>query len=187
LSDAKKSVYDYYISGKYEKDINVAVDEALHLLNYMSIPSNPVVVFDIDETALSSWSYQVKNNYGYNESIWNIWVDSANAKAIPGVKRLYDSLIKKNIGIIFLTGRKHSQYKKTIENLEKEGYTKFVTLICRTPDLEDINALQYKSNVRKELSKKYNIIGSVGDQWSDLNGGWTILKVKIPNYIYIIE
>ncbi|OGU17248.1 MAG: hypothetical protein A2X61_16900 [Ignavibacteria bacterium GWB2_35_12] len=187
LSDAKKAVYDYHVSGNYERDVNKAVDEALLILSFLSIPAHSAFVFDIDETALSSWSYQVNYNFSYAEALWDNWIDSANAKAIPGVKRLYDSLNNKNIHIIFLTGRKQSQYQKTLENLRKEAYTNFDTLICRPPEFESKTALAYKSHIRKQLSKKYHIIGSVGDQWSDLDGGWTILKVKIPNYLYTIE
>jgi len=43
-------------------------------------------------------------------------------------------------------------------------------------------------NVEKKLSEEgYRIIGCIGDQKSDLEGGYSGHKVKIPNYIYVIE
>jgi hypothetical protein len=60
-------------------------------------------------------------------------------------------------------------------------------LICKGPEFSGKKAVEYKSQKRMELSKQYNIIGSIGDQWSDSEGGWTILKIKLPNYMYFIE
>ena len=45
-----------------------------------------------------------------------------------------------------------------------------------------------KEQKRKEFAGHgYNIIMCVGDQPSDLYGEYTGIKVKIPNYVYIIE
>ena len=33
----------------------------------------------------------------------------------------------------------------------------------------------------------YSIVATVGDQWSDFEGGHTGYKVKLPNYLYTIE
>jgi acid phosphatase len=187
LHDAKKAVKDYYSSGKYETDLQKCIDEALLNLSQIDIPKNAAFVFDVDETALSNWSYEINYDFGYIKRHWDEWVDSAKAPAIPHVKRFYDSLVAKNIKIIFITGRKHNQYDLTYQNLVNEGYTKIDTLICKPTEYSSKKAVEYKSTKRRELSSKYRIIGSIGDQWSDLEGGWTILKVKLPNYMYFIE
>lgn len=187
LNDAKKAVKDYYTSGKYDREIEKNIDEALINLSQIEIPKNAAFIFDVDETALSNFFYEISYDFGYIKKNWDEWIDSAKAPAIPQVKRFYDSLIAKKINIIFITGRNQMQYKQTYNNLKKVGYSKFDTLICKSVDFTGKKAVEYKSIKRKELSTKYIIIGSIGDQWSDLEGGWTIMKVKIPNYMYFIE
>lgn len=186
LSEVKQQIYEYYLSGDYFKEVDKSINEGLRNLSNINIPENAAFVFDIDETALSNWDYQINNDFGYNNKLWDTWIDSAKAPPILPVKRFYDSLIAKNVKILFLTGRNQNQFKKTYDNLVKAGYTIFDTLICRSPH-EGKTALEYKSLQRKNLSSKYKIIGSIGDQWSDLDGGFAMIKVKTPNYIYIIE
>jgi len=187
LNDAKKSVKDYYKSGQYDIELEKCINEALLNLEQIEIPENAAFVFDVDETALSNWSYEINYDFGFIKRHWDEWVDSSKAPVIPQVKRFYDSLVAKNVKIIFITGRKHNQYEGTLKNLKDVGYNKVDTLICKPVEYFDKKAVEYKSNTRKALSSKYKIIGSIGDQWSDLEGGWTILKVKLPNYMYFIE
>jgi len=187
LADAIKAVKNYHTSEQYYIDIENAVEEGLRNLRQLDYPSNAAFVFDIDETALSNLEYELKYNFGFDQKTWDEWVMQGKAPALPGVRRFYDSLIARNIKIIFITGRSIEQYDITMKNLKEQGYTKFDTLICKSPSFKGKKAVEYKSNIRKELSKKYKIIGSIGDQWSDLEGGWTIIKIKLPNYMYYLE
>lgn len=187
LDNAIESVKNYHTSKLYFDDVDAAVNDGLLNLQYLDIPKNPAFVFDVDETALSNIKYEIDNNFGYDPTSWDKWVEEESATAIPGVKRFYDSLIAKNISVIFITGRKDYQYQTTYRNLVKEGFYKFDTLICKSAKDYNTKAGEFKTRIRKELSAKYKIIGSIGDQWSDLTGGWTIIKIKIPNYMYYIE
>lgn len=187
LHDAVKAVKEYHTSEKYIQDMDKIVDDALLNLSTMEIPKNAAFIFDIDETSLSNLKYELDHNFGYDQTSWNQWVNEASAPAIKPVKRFYDSLLKKNIHIIFITGRASDQYDVTVKNMKNVGYSTYDTIICKPPVFKGKKAVEYKSQTRKELSKKYKIIGSIGDQWSDLNGGWTILQIKLPNYMYYIE
>ncbi len=187
LSDAVKSVKQYHTSEQFNRDVDRAIDDGLANLRQLEIPKNAAFVFDIDETALSNLEYELRYNFGYDPKTWDEWIKEANATAIPGVKRLYDSLVARGIKIIFISGRNAALIKDTELNMKKVGYSHYDTLICKTPEFKGKKAVEFKSKIRKELSRKYKIIGSVGDQWSDLEGGWTIIKIKIPNYMYFIE
>ncbi len=188
LSTAKEAVEKYYSSGKYNADINAAVDRALNNFEDFSPAPHDAVVFDIDETALTNYKFDKEYDFGYNNELWDSWVKTANAPAIKGVKKLYDFFVSKNLKIIFLTGRQLSQYNATYKNLLFAGYNKFDTLIVRKPGEYNLTALEFKSEKRVELTKKgYNIICSIGDQYSDLDGADHGYQVKIPNYIYIIK
>lgn len=187
LQDAKNAVKQYHTSEQYIKDMDKIIDDALLNIRQLKLPPNPAFVFDIDETALSNLPYELKYSFGYDPKTWDEWILEAAAPALAPVKRFYDSLVARGIHILLITGRKANLYEATISNLKKEGYTKFDTLICKGPEFSGKKAVEYKSQKRMELSKQYNIIGSIGDQWSDSEGGWTILKIKLPNYMYFIE
>jgi len=187
LNDAVKAVKEYHTSDKYIQDMDKIIDDALLNLRMMEIPKNAAFVFDIDETSLSNLKYELDYNFGYDPKNWDKWVNEATAPAIKPVKRFYDSLIKKNIHVIFITGRSSEQYEVTVKNMRDVGYTTYDSIICKSPVFKGKKAVEFKSEVRKELSKKYKIIGSIGDQWSDLLGGWTIMQIKLPNYMYFIE
>lgn len=184
---SKKLIREYIKSGQYELDQKKAIDDALLILDNLKIPGMPLVIFDVDETALSNMEYEITFDFGFERESWDKWIQSAKAPAIKDVKRFYDTLISRNINVVFMTGRSDSQYEATLKNLKEVGYTKFDTLICKSSEFSGKKAIEYKSEVRRRLSQKYNIIGSVGDQWSDLDGGYTIMKVKIPNLFYFLD
>lgn len=187
LGIIKIAIREYISSGQYQSDQKKAIDDALLILDNLKMPGLPAVVFDIDETALSTLNYSLQYDLGFESESWNNWILTASAPANNEVKRLYDTLINRNIKVIFLTGRNDKQYEATIQNLKNVGYNQFDTLICKTPEFKGMKAIDYKTEIRRRLSQHYNIIASVGDQWSDLDGGYTIMKVKLPNIFYYLK
>ena len=188
LNKAKLKVVDYYQSGQYDNDLNKIINVAEEELNNVHGSDSSAFIFDIDDTALSTYEINKEMDFGYVPDIWNRWINKANAPAIKEVKNFYDYLINKKIRIIFITGRTISQYDATIENLKNQGYTKFDTVITRSKSECSVNAANYKSQKRTELTQiGYDIIGTIGDQWSDLNGPYHGMQVKLPNYMYYIE
>ena len=96
--------------------------------------------------------------------------------------------LTKEFKIIFLTGRNSNEYDVTYKNLIQEGYTTFDTLITQSKDDQKLKPQEFKSKVRTELTNQgYEIIGTVGDQWTDLNGPYSGIQIKIPNYLYEIK
>lgn len=188
LTFVKHAIMNYHDSGKYDKDVSEVIKKAEKEFDEITPAKNSAVVFDVDETVLSNYKFEKENDFGYVEKYWNMWVDSAKAPAITGVQGLYNYLVKRRFKIIFLTGRKDFQYEVTRKNLIDAGYTKFDTLIVRQKKYYSMTALEYKSDERTQLVKAgYKIDGTVGDQWSDLNGPYHGVQVKIPDYQYFIE
>ena len=188
LSSVKGEIISYYESGGYNKETEEVVDDAINKFKSIKAGDSAAVVFDIDDTALSYYELDKKNSFGYVPELWDKWVDDKTVPAIPQVKKLYDFLIARGFRIIFLSGRKDYNYAGTIRNLDSAGYTKFDTLIVRNKDEYDLNALDFKSGKREKLTARgYKIVGTVGDQWSDLRGPDHGIQVKIPNYIYSID
>ncbi|MBZ0198471.1 MAG: HAD family acid phosphatase, partial [Ignavibacteriaceae bacterium] len=156
--------------------------------NSPNITANPAVVFDVDETALTNYEIIHASDFGYVREIWNSWVAQSTGPANKPVKRLYDYFVKKEIKIIFLTGRTEEKYEATFKNLINAGYTKFDTLVVLSKEYSKLGSAEFKSDIRKKFTEKgYNIIATVGDQYPDINGANTGLKIKIPNYLYLVE
>lgn len=188
LDVEKKLVQNYYESGQYNADCREVIDEALAKIKQMQIPSNSAVVFDVDETALSNYIHTKEIGFGFVMKLWNEWLVKADAPAVTQTKRFYDWLVINNINVIFLTGRSVETYDATLKNLKEQGYKSFDTLIVRQEYEKKLSAADFKTAKREELARNgYNIIASIGDQWSDLLGENTGIKIKLPNYLYVID
>lgn len=188
LSEAKKAVKEYY-AYRYNEEMDSIIIDAIQRVKQINLSKNSAFVFDVDETALSNFEYEINNDFGYVKKEWDKWVLAEKAPAIKQVKKFYDTLVSMGIKVIFITGRTEEQFQATYNNLVKAGYTKFDTLICRTREDQGKSAKEFKSQKRKELTEKsgYRIIGTIGDQWSDHEGGYTIIKVKLPNFMYKVD
>ncbi len=188
LDFVKEDIIKYYESGEYDKEVGEATTDAIKKFEAIKVEDSSAVVFDVDETALSNYEIIKEMDFGYIKEPWDKWIEEAKAPAISEVKDLYNSLIARGIKIIFITGRKDYQYFSTYNNLHSSGYSLFDTLIVREKDEYKLGASDYKTKKRKQLSAKgYKIVGTVGDQWSDLIGENLGIPVKIPNYLYIVE
>lgn len=188
LDAAKNAVQNYYESGLYDYECSKIIDDAIKHINKINTNEHSAVVFDIDETALSNYEHTKSIGFGFVMQLWNNWIKEGKAKAIKETKRFYDFLISKNIRVIFISGRYEELRDATIKNLIEQGYTKFDTVITRTKEEHNIPAAEFKAKKREELVKKgYEIIANIGDQWSDLVGGNSGYKIKLPNYLYLID
>lgn len=188
LGAAKNAVQAYYESGAFDRECAKIIDDAIDQIDGMKLSGKYAVVFDIDETALSNYEYTKEIGFGYVYKLWNEWQQKGIAPAIKDTKRFYDYLISKNIHVIFVTGRYAEVGEATKRNLIEQGYAKFDTLIIRSDRERKISAAEWKSVKREELvSKGYNIIACIGDQWSDLVGGNTGIKIKLPSYLYLLD
>lgn len=188
LTTAKELVQQYYEGGQFDKELNEIIADAKKRFDKVEIKPNSVVIFDVDDTALLNYEASKKMGFGYVKSIVDEWVSSAKVPAIPQVKNLYDYLVQRGFKIIFLSGRFNNEYDYTFQNLVNQGFTVFDTLIVRNPDEQKLPTAEFKSNIRKVLTEKgFNIIGNVGDQWTDLNGGNSGIQIKIPNYLYEVK
>jgi len=188
LRTAKDIVKDYYESGKYDEELNEIYSDAKSKIDKMKIKDNAAAIFDVDDTALSNYEISKRLDYGYDYQIIQDWVMSAKLPAIKQTLDFYNYLKSKGVKLIFLTGRNSDEYEATYRNLVEQGYKDFDTLIVRSEKERNLGSAEFKSAKRKELvAAGYEIIVCVGDQWTDLIGDNTGMKVKIPNYLYEIK
>ncbi|WP_304132436.1 HAD family acid phosphatase [Ignavibacterium album] len=185
---AKDRVKDYYESGKYDEDLGEIYSKAKSQIEKIKIKNNSTAIFDVDDTALSNYQISKRLDFGFDYQIVQNWVMSAKLPAIKQTLDFYNYLKSKGIKLIFLTGRQTEEYDATYRNLVEQGYRDFDTIIVRSERERKIGAAEFKSQKRKELTEKgYEIIICVGDQWTDLEGDYTGLIVKLPNYLYEID
>ena len=97
---------------------------------------------------------------------------------------LYKYARSKSLAIIFISGRNQMQRLQTENNLRQAGFEGWTELVLR-----DIGSTQstvsFKSDNRKRLAQSgYNILVNIGDQDSDLQGGYAESTFKIPNPMY---
>jgi predicted secreted acid phosphatase len=188
LSAARESVKEYYESGKFDEELDEVIKNAKDKFSEVEFTEKSVVIFDVDETGLDNYELAKLMGFGYIYEMNKQWNKELKAPAIPQVKDLYEYLLTKGAKIIFLTGRNLPEYEVTYQNLKQEGYTVFDTLITQREHELDLTATEFKSSKRTELTEMgYEIIGTVGDQRSDLEGPHHGIQVRIPNYLYLVE
>lgn len=146
------------------------------------------LVLDIDETSLSNWKEERRDDFGFVAKDWSRWIDGEKAPAIPGTLQLYDLARKDGVAVFFITGRPESLRVVTAANLEAAGYHGWASLVLRGPHPQGQLVERYKSAARaKIVASGYRIILNVGDQMSDLTGSSQAeLSVKLPNPFYYI-
>jgi len=156
----------------------------------------PAVLFDIDDTTLNTYSYEIYSNFVFNPTTNAAFVNNAVFPATPGMPALVSHLRDDGYTVFFLTGRPEAQRAGTVTNLQNAGYgtedkdhlyLKDLTApwlaSCGTP----CPTTQYKSLTRQHIeSLGYDIVANFGDQFSDLNGGFADKTFKIPNPMYFL-
>ncbi|MCF8241402.1 MAG: HAD family acid phosphatase [Melioribacteraceae bacterium] len=188
LSVSKQIVKEYYKSGKYSEELNEIVNDVKSQFNWFPFEENSTVVFDVDDTVISGYGYAEHMDFGYEPESWYQWIRDEKCEEIPEMKKLYNFFISKGTKIVFLTGRDQKVYQPTYENLIKDGFTEFDTLICRPENDNHRSSAEYKQEEREILTGKgYKIIATIGDQEGDLEGKNTGIKIKLPNYLYKLD
>jgi len=210
LDMLKHQITAYHSSGAYAYDVNKAANKALAWIkteyqhNKKIKPKKRLaIVLDIDETSLSNYRDLKHLGFGGTAQMQNNAEDSGDDPAIVPTLTIYQYAIRHNITVFFITGRDESSRESTIKNLVSEGYasvkdtmqncelSEIVTPACnlylRDGKYLNTSAIPYKTVMRKKITKAgYTIIANIGDQYSDLSGGYSLRTFKYPNYMYYI-
>lgn len=166
---------------------NHSIDDVYQYIHVLDKnKSQLMLVFDIDDTVLSNKEFI---NFHGEFSIPNINANHhrANLLQMRETHELYRWAVNNHIKVAFLTYRCESARLPTMKNLYQQGYRYWDQLILfQEPcNYHEISAMRYKSNERKKLSEQgYYIVASIGDQVSDLQGGFADLQIKLddPGY-----
>ncbi len=196
LYTLKQEINAYVASGAYGREVaRVAAEANQYLLRRIprGIPKHAkhsqklAVVFDIDETTLSNLRHIQANDYGYIPKVWDAWVAAGQATAIFPVQAIYNTAVNAKVDVFFITGRKQGDAPGTERNLRQVGYENWTKIFYKPDDFAE-STRAFKIVTRRQLAAEgYLIIANIGDQQSDLAGGYAEKTFKLPNPFYLVN
>jgi hypothetical protein len=172
-----------------------ALKQLPHLLKKAT--DAPALVFDVDDTTLSTYNYEVTHDFGYNAQENADYIHNHGMGPVFGMVDFANYAASKGVTVYYLTGRPESQRADTVRDLLAAGYPDVTdaTLFMRNRDNPPAylpceptcTTIQYKSLTRQHIETLgFDIVMDVGDQYSDLDGGYTDSTVKVPNPMYYL-
>jgi predicted secreted acid phosphatase len=199
IGDLKSEAIQYYDSGAYLTDLQLATAPAIAWINDEAPRvQRPAVVFDIDETALSNWEAIKANDFGrvnggpcdslpHGPCGWLAWDLRAASTMIQPTMDVFNTAENRGAAIFFITGRNEPQRAATERNLQAVGYTGYTQLIMEPVGVQYASAADFKAPQRAQIEQQgYRIIANLGDQPSDLAGGFSEQTYQLPNPFYRI-
>jgi predicted secreted acid phosphatase len=181
----------------------------------ITLPAQPAVVFDADDTTL--WTYDMEDGamkFVFDPVLQGTWVTGHLFPAVPGMTALVRAAAAAGCTVFGLTGRGASQQADTIANLTEKGYVDAASkplftaahyFTKGTVTVSNSNAsiptqpwvdcgsdtvcstIEYKSGTRAHIETQgFDIVGNFGDQWSDLIGEHADHVYKLPNATYYL-
>jgi acid phosphatase len=197
LYEAQQQVDAYIRSGRYDADVaRVAGAAKAWLEAAVKGATKPAIVLDIDETSLSNWpAYKVN---GWSRVVGGpcdleqgpcglrAWQALGRSKAIEPVRSLAQRAQELGAAVFFISGRPADLREATERNLREQGYV-WSGVILLPEGAQFASAADFKAPERRKLSEQgYTILLSIGDQNSDLTGGYAKRTFKLPNPVYFL-
>ncbi|WP_022907333.1 HAD family acid phosphatase [Curtobacterium sp. B18] len=164
----------------------------------------PAIVLDADDTTLWTYDMEVADmHFVFDPARQDEWVQDERFPATPSMVGFVNRAQALGFTIFGLTGRNDDQKAATVQNLSKVGYTAFTNdrfftkwtgvgasqqpsyITCATAKCTTV---EYKALTRKHIEQDlgYDIALNIGDQWSDLQGGYADRSMKLPNPTYYL-
>jgi hypothetical protein len=181
----------------------------------ITLPDQPAVVFDADDTTL--WTYDMEDGamkFVFDPILQGTWVTGHLFPAVPGMIGVVKAAAAAGCTVFGLTGRGASQQADTIANLTEKGFvdgaskplftaahyfTKGTVTVSNSNasiptqpwvDCGSDNAcstIEYKSGTRAHIEDLgFDVVGNFGDQYSDLIGEHADHVYKLPNATYYL-
>jgi predicted secreted acid phosphatase len=211
IDSVKATIRTYYnatdgvankTTSPYITEMGARTSSALAQLPAVDPAAKKAVVLDADDTLL--WTYDMEDaamHFNFDPTLQNQWVQEQRFPATPSMVDFVNAVRAKGYAVFGITGRNAGQEAATLGNLTKDGYTGFdadnfyTKWVAPTPQPSYVTCaaascttVEYKAGTRKHIEQDlgYDIALNVGDQWSDLQGGFADATLKLPNPTYFL-
>jgi predicted secreted acid phosphatase len=181
----------YYSSGDWNRAVKKQADRAKAYIAKRTkgkrAARKPALVLDIDETSLNNYPCLDRTDgLPYEGGPYAGCVVEFKAPAIKPVLSVFKFANKRHVHVVFITGRPEGIRDGTLQNLKTAGFKGKYDLVLQPPSRSgDASMVPYKSGARRQVERRgYTIIANLGDQRSDLKGGYSERTYKLPNVIY---
>jgi predicted secreted acid phosphatase len=197
LYEAQGRVERYISSGRYDTEFGEVVARARTFMEKRApAVTKPAIVLDIDETSLSNWpAYRMNGWVRIPNGPCDLergpcglraWQAMATSKALSPTLELAKRAEAMGVAVFFITGRPAELREATERNLQHEGYHP-AGVVLQPPGAAFKSAVDFKAPERRKIAETgYTIILSMGDQQSDLSGGYAEKTFKLPNPVYFL-
>ena len=197
LYETQGRIARYIGSGEYDKEFAAVVARAqAYMERRAGAVTKPAIVLDIDETSLSNWPAYRLNGWSritvgpcdLDRGPCGIraWQAMATSKALAPTLELARRAEALGVAVFFITGRPPELREATERNLRREGYQAAAVILLPEGKTFE-SAADFKAPERRKLAEQgYTIILTMGDQESDLRGGYAERTFKLPNPVYFL-
>ena len=197
LYEAQRQVDQYIQSGRYDRDFETVVGQARAWLERRApTATKPAIVLDIDETSLSNWPAYRLNGWGrvtaggcdleHGPCGLRAWQAMAQARALAPTLALARRARELGVAVFFISGRPPALREATERNLREQGY-QWTGVVLLPEGAAFPSAVAFKAPERRRIAEQgYTIVLSLGDQESDLRGGYAERTFKLPNPVYYL-
>ena len=181
----------YYSSGDWNRAVKKQADRAKAYIAKRTkgkhAAKKPALVLDIDETSLNNYPCLDRTDgLPYDGGSYATCVVEFKAPAIKPVLSVFKFAKQRHVRVVFITGRPEAIRDGTLQNLKAAGFKGKYDLVLQPPSRGgDASMVPYKSGARRAVERRgYTILANLGDQRSDLKGGYSERTYKLPNVIY---
>jgi hypothetical protein len=190
-------IRQYRDSGGWKRNVTGVARKAKARLKARTVarhaPRKPALVLDIDDTSIDLYPCLEAGDFGFAGGDFSEFpglyagcaVKTRNP-AIKPIRSLFERARALRVAVFFVTARPEAIRSLTLEQLRNAGYTGRYKLVMQPNDYADPSKIPYKSSARRKIEKRgFRILANVGDQRSDLKGGFAERTYLIKNLMYV--
>ncbi len=179
-----------YHNGPYVRQMAAVAAQGVAWLEERAARARPgeklAAIFDLDDTVWSCWAFDQAVDMGFDEGLMERYMLLANSPVNAPVREVVRTARRLRIAVIFLTGRNTRFRAATEKNLRAVDCGEYTALLMQPADYHGTTGA-FKLRERERLSREgWAIVLNMGDQNSDLAGGYAERAFKLPNPFYLI-
>lgn len=141
--------------------------------DYQDLP--PAVIMDADETVIDNSAYEaglIASATDFDPKTWTVWVNAAEAKAIPGAVEFAQYADSNGVKVFYVTNRTKEEEEGTRRNMEALGFPMGGNADTFLTNKEQEDWTSAKGTRRAFVAKDYRVLLVVGDNFGDFSDAY---------------